>query len=60
MRDAGTACAIFMYDTWKLKYQFPNGKKVHFSAIYADLCKLGSGTAILIFYYAEPSKDQMC
>ena len=41
------------------KYQFPNSKKVHFLP-YANLCKLGSGAAILTFYYAEPSKDHMC
>ena len=27
---------------------------------YANLFKLGSGTIIITFYYAEPSKDQMC
>ena len=66
MRNAGTACPILMCDTWKLArvlcrfkiyiqmYHFPNSKKVHFLP-YANLSKLGSGTAI--FYYAEPPKE---
>ncbi len=38
---------------------FPIAKKFIFLP-YANLCKLDSGTAILTFYYAEPSKDLKC
>ncbi len=69
-REAGTVCLILMCDTWKLarnlcrfqicieKYQFPNSKKVQFLP-YANFCQVGN-SAVISFYYAEPSTDQMC